>query len=242
MGSEDTVPSVEKVNATVEASLAGACHGKKIQKKVPKRLHKAEREKQKREQLNELFINLSSALELKESNNGKASILNEASRLLKDLLAQIECLRKENATLLSESNYVTTEKNELREDNSTLENQIGKLQDEIKARVIQSKPDLNAPPPDCLTMPGAEPSLGQTHAVFVVPIRPDLQGYPVPEASQLTSNPTSNVRKPHARYPTSVDTWPSQLLSEQLKASKDFPTNDINSSILKNRERVPDNL
>lgn len=36
--------------------------GKKIQKKVPKRIHKAEREKMKREHLNELFLGLADAL------------------------------------------------------------------------------------------------------------------------------------------------------------------------------------
>lgn len=44
--------------------------------------------------------------ELKQPNNGKASILCEATRILRDLLAQIEDLRKENASLLSESHYV----------------------------------------------------------------------------------------------------------------------------------------
>jgi len=39
-------------------------------------------------------------------NNGKASILCETARLLKDLLSQIESLKKENVTLLSESHYV----------------------------------------------------------------------------------------------------------------------------------------
>lgn len=39
-------------------------------------------------------------------NNGKASILCEAGRLLKDLFCQIEALKKENVTLLSESHYV----------------------------------------------------------------------------------------------------------------------------------------
>lgn len=44
--------------------------------------------------------------ELNHQNNGKAFVLCEATRFLKDLFAQIECLRKENASLLSESQYV----------------------------------------------------------------------------------------------------------------------------------------
>jgi hypothetical protein len=45
-------------------------------------------------------------IDLNEPNNGKASILCEASRLLKDLLCQIQSLKKENVSLLSESHYV----------------------------------------------------------------------------------------------------------------------------------------
>lgn len=39
-----------------------ACPGRKIQGKIPKRIHKAVREKQKREHLNDLFLELSDAL------------------------------------------------------------------------------------------------------------------------------------------------------------------------------------
>ncbi|KAG8652461.1 transcription factor bHLH47 isoform X2 [Manihot esculenta] len=193
--------------------------------KVPKRIHKAEREKLKREQLNELFLQLASALELTQPNNGKASILSEATRLLKDLLGQIEGLNKENASLLSESRYVTIEKNELKEENSALETQIEGLKSELEARVSQSKPDLNVPPPEfhhpeltqhfpgeSLRLPAADATLQQAQAVIVVPLHPELQGYPVTN---------SNVSKPHARYPTSTDSWPSQLLEEQLRGRKE---------------------
>lgn len=44
--------------------------------------------------------------ELSQQNNGKASVLCETTRLLKDLIGQIECLKKENASLFSESHYV----------------------------------------------------------------------------------------------------------------------------------------
>ena len=94
--------------------------------------------------------------------------------------------------------------------------------------MVQSKPDLNAPPPECLAMPATEPALGQTHTVIVVPL--------IPDATQHTSNPTSNVSKPHARYPTSADSWPSQLLREQQ------PTLGMELLKDRNRERGPDNV
>lgn len=44
--------------------------------------------------------------EVSEQTNGKACILGEAIRMVKDTLEQIECRKKDNAALLSESQYV----------------------------------------------------------------------------------------------------------------------------------------
>ncbi|KAG5248831.1 hypothetical protein OIU76_004474 [Salix suchowensis] len=215
-----------ELNETVEDVTEIRCFPAGENKgKVPKRIHKAEREKLKREQLNELFLELASALELSQPNNGKAFMLCETTRLLKDLHTQIESLKKENVALSSESHYVTVEKNELREEKSALEHQIGKLHSELQMRAAsQSKPDLNAPPPEFLQPPHLPadsfrlPSvdavaLQQTPTVFVVPISPDhVQGFPMA---------TSNVSKPHPRYPTAADSWPSQLLREKRIARKE---------------------
>ncbi|KAJ6706170.1 TRANSCRIPTION FACTOR BHLH47 [Salix purpurea] len=234
-----------ELNETVEDVTEIRCFPAGENKgKAPKRIHKAEREKLKREQLNELFLELASALELSQPNNGKAFMLCETTRLLKDLHTQIESLKKENVALSSESHYVTVEKNELREEKSALEHQIGKLHGELQMRAAsQSKPDLNAPPPeflqpphlpaDSFRLPSVDavlqpphlpadsfrlPSvdavaLQQTPTVFVVPISPDhVQGFPMA---------TSNVSKPHPRYPTAADSWPSQLLREKQIARKE---------------------
>lgn len=45
--------------------------------------------------------------DITEQSNGKASILCETTRLLKELFGQIDSLTKENASLLSESSYVS---------------------------------------------------------------------------------------------------------------------------------------
>ncbi|KAG6782340.1 transcription factor bHLH47-like [Populus alba x Populus x berolinensis] len=215
-----------ELNETVEDVTENRCFPAGESKgKVPKRIHKSEREKLKREQLNELFLELASALELSQSNNGKASMLCETTRLLKDLHTQIESLKKENVALLSESHYVTVEKNELREESSALEHQIGKLHSELEMRAAsKSKPDLNVPPPeflqpphfpvDSFRLPAVDAvALQQTSTVFVVPISPDhVQGFPMA---------TSNVSKPHPRYPTAADSWPSQLLREQQIGRKE---------------------
>jgi len=46
--------------------------------------------------------------DLNEQNNGKACILREAIRLLKDLEVQIDSLKKDSAALLSETHYVSS--------------------------------------------------------------------------------------------------------------------------------------
>lgn len=86
---------------------------------------------------------------------------------------------------------------------------------------------MNVPPPefrqpelashfpgDSYGLSAVEPALQQASAVLVVPMRPELQAYSTPDSAQLLTKPASNVSKPHARYPTSADSWPSQLLGE----------------------------
>ncbi|KAI3766821.1 hypothetical protein L2E82_16895 [Cichorium intybus] len=96
--------------------------------KVPKRiLGKAKREKIKREHMNQLFLILSNALEIREQNCEKIFILGETMRVVKEMLDEINRLKEENATLLSESQYVTCEKNELKDETYALEIQIHEL-------------------------------------------------------------------------------------------------------------------
>ncbi|RVW14644.1 Transcription factor bHLH47 [Vitis vinifera] len=171
-----------------------SCPTKNNQRKVPKRVHKAVREKLKREHLHDLFLELANALDLTHQNTGKAFILCEAIRLVKDTIAQIDCLKKENAALFSESHYVNIEKNELRDENSVLEDQIDKLQTEIKERAALYKPDLNSAPSEfqqtevtqhcpgsSLRFPSADQALQQSSVVgpvLVVPFASGLRAYP----------------------------------------------------------------
>ncbi|CAH8267793.1 unnamed protein product [Arabidopsis lyrata] len=241
MASKTPSTSSDEANATADERCRKG--------KVPKRINKAVRERLKREHLNELFIELADTLELNQQNSGKASILGEATRFLKDVFGQIESLRKEHASLLSESSYVTTEKNELKEETSVLETEISKLQNEIKARASQSKPDLNTSPapeyhhhhqhPELASQfPGLPifqgPGFQQSAATFpppatvlVLPIQPDLQTQDISEMTgrlQTQAQPlmynTSNVSKPCPRYASAADSWSSRLLGERLKASE----------------------
>ncbi|KAL0384924.1 UNVERIFIED_CONTAM: Transcription factor [Sesamum radiatum] len=220
----------------METLMGGDHSSKKNKGKVPKRIHKAEREKMKREHLNELFLALANSLDLSDQNNGKATVLIEATRMVKDMLVQIECLKKENATLLSESQYVTVENNELQDENSALEAQIGKLRMELKSRVSELQLDLNTVPPeyqseelashsgdDPLVFPPTLP--GRPQAQIVNPLRhatfcPNIRAYPELGNEGVTPRHISIVSKPHARYPTPADRWPSQVLEKHLESGK----------------------
>jgi hypothetical protein len=93
-------------NAASDKAVDGSLD-KRSQEKAPKKTHKAEREKLKRDQLNDLFVELSSMLDPERQNSGKATVLGDAARVLRDLVSQVESLRKEQSALLTERQYVS---------------------------------------------------------------------------------------------------------------------------------------
>ncbi|KAI8020006.1 Transcription factor BHLH062, partial [Camellia lanceoleosa] len=105
MVSEASVESSDDNNVVSEEPIIRSSCSKNNPRKVPKKIHKAEREKLKRDHLNDLFLKLGNTLDPSHENNGKAFMLSNATRLLRDLLAQVDCLKRENTTLLSESHY-----------------------------------------------------------------------------------------------------------------------------------------
>ncbi|KAJ6801238.1 transcription factor bHLH47-like [Iris pallida] len=243
---------VHEGNVMAGEPVVGSLPNKKNQLKVPKKLHKAEREKLKRDQLNELFVSLGYALDEKENawmflyslsyrknhisihkqklqsiaeteparqNNGKASILSDATRLLRDLILQVESLRKENVALVTESRYVTVEKNELKDENTTLGADVARLQDELRERLqcgpvrhdrrtdtsLATLPEATGMPP-----PVAQPPVT---SMYIVPLHQDLQAFPQPSIDLSPPKPPTQVMRPHARYPMPSDSWPLQILS-----------------------------
>ncbi|CAO2144659.1 unnamed protein product, partial [Urochloa humidicola] len=131
-------------NAAAETPVHGSLD-QRSQEKTPKKTHKAEREKLKRDQLNDLFLELGSMLDLDRQNTGKATVLGDAARVLRDLVTQVDSLRKEQSALISERQYVSSEKNELQEENATLKSQISELANELFARMGNSSLSLSSP-------------------------------------------------------------------------------------------------
>lgn len=120
------------------------------------------------------------------------------------------------------------EKNEIRDENSALAAQIEMLQTEIEGRAAPYKPDLNLAPSELtqhfpgrsLRFPHADQALQQPPVVgrvVVLPLASDLQAFPDSD----TTRSISMVSKPHARYPTPADSWPSQVLGARPMAGKE---------------------
>ncbi|CAL9132009.1 unnamed protein product [Musa textilis] len=228
MVSED--PATTANGSIVAAESPGSLTDKKNQSRVPKKMHKAEREKLKRDQLNELFLELGHVLEPDRQNNCKASILGDTTRVLRDLFAQVETLRKENAALLTESRYVTVERNELKDENNALQAEISHLQTELQGRSLSvtmwnnntNTSSFTQPQPTATVLPMQQQPI-IIGSVQANPVR-ELQLFPVERITTPPSTPPappSQVTRPHARYPAPLDLWPGQLLSSLPRTSQE---------------------
>ncbi|XP_048234237.1 transcription factor bHLH121 [Ricinus communis] len=101
---------------------------------------KADREKLRRDRLNEHFIELGDALDPDKPKNDKATILTDTIQLLKDLTSQVNKLKAEYATLSEESRELTQEKNDLREEKASLKSEIENLNIQYQQRARATYP------------------------------------------------------------------------------------------------------
>lgn len=220
-----------------EKPVQGPIQNNKCEKKAPKKVHKSEREKRKRDKQNDLFGELGNMLEPDRQNNGKACILSDTTRILKDLLSQVESLRKENNTLKNESHYVALERNELLDETNMIRGEISDLQNEMRMRLEgnsiwshdTSRPNLTAPHPATTVFTLQHSPHPQVIATMTLPLqqpavveqsyaapRRELQLFPEAAPTEDTEPPqnegTSNhVMRPQARYPPAMTTLPGHV-------------------------------
>jgi len=132
---------------------------------------------------------------------------------------------------------MTTEKDELKDENSVLDAQIKKMRSELDEKVAQSKPDLNLTPLEywqteisshfmeghLAQLPTADPaSMPQPPILgplYVIPVGPGLQAFQKGDTASDPPLPPVAVSKPHPRYPKPTDSWPVHLLSKQPEAT-----------------------
>ena len=136
---------------------------------------------------------------------------------------------------------MTVEKNELRDENVVLESQIEKLQTQLQERTpadlgwntataqLQHTNSLSQFSDNQLTSSIVEPAL-QSPPVLVIRLHHNAQPCPELQTVQASSKTPSNVSRPHARYPTPSDSWPSQLLVRKPNTTEEDQLKSNNST------------
>ncbi|XP_059647515.1 transcription factor bHLH121-like [Cornus florida] len=158
------------VDPRLEADVKDCTAARKVQK--------ADREKLRRDRLNEQFMELGNTLDPDRPKNDKASILADTIQLLKDLTAQVNRLKTEYAALTEESSELTQEKNDLREEKASLKSDIENLNVQYQQRLRAMFPWAGMdhsvvmhPPPYSFPLPVPMPP-------GPIPMHPSLQPYP----------------------------------------------------------------
>ncbi|KAJ4793575.1 basic helix-loop-helix (bHLH) DNA-binding superfamily protein [Rhynchospora pubera] len=215
MATDDSSPAETSGEVIADKSVEGSSPRKKGNGKVPKKIHKAEREKLKRDQLNDLFSDLHNMLETDKQNNGKATILGDASRILRDLFSQVDTLRKENAALVKESHYVTQENNELRDEKGVLQTEIIELQNELRMRSMRmgGYDPHHWPNNPAMTIPMPTPVPVTVPSVPIIPL--PHQAPPAPIMDRVYTAPSPH-QAPPAPIMDRVYTAPSPPRELQL--------------------------
>ncbi|KAM7250035.1 hypothetical protein ACFE04_021918 [Oxalis oulophora] len=123
----NSIPDSRQKPEGVEGGSSNPIAAKKVQK--------ADREKLRRDRLNEQFIELGNTLEPCRPKNDKATILGDTIQMLKDLTAEVDKLKSQHATLSEESSELTQEKNDLREEKASLQSDIENLNGQYQQRL-----------------------------------------------------------------------------------------------------------
>ncbi|XP_071732510.1 transcription factor bHLH104-like [Rutidosis leptorrhynchoides] len=123
--------------------------------------NKACRERQRREKLNERFLELSSTLEPDRPATDKLTILGDAIRVLNQLKSESKDYKEMNEKLSEEIKTLKAEKNELREEKLVLKAEKAKMEQQVKAMTN------SLPPPGYMTPhPAAYPAGANKMPVF----------------------------------------------------------------------------
>ncbi|KAI3795511.1 hypothetical protein L1987_38166 [Smallanthus sonchifolius] len=160
-----------------------------------RKLQKADREKLRRDRLNDQFTELGKTLDPERPKFDKATILSDTILMLNDLTAQINNLKSEYTALNEESHELTQEKHDLREEKASLKSDIENLNLQYQQRVramypwghmdqsvVMHPPSYPYPVPLQMPMPPG-----------TIPMHPSVQPYPFYGSQNpgVVSNPCS---------------------------------------------------
>ncbi|KAI4325430.1 hypothetical protein MLD38_030831 [Melastoma candidum] len=129
-----------------------------------RKVQKADREKLRRDRLNDHFIDLADTLDPDGTKNDKATILADTIQMLNDLASEVNKLKAECSSLTEESRELTQEKNELKEEKAAMKSEIENLNLQYQQRLrvmfpwsATDMPVIMAPPPYPYPAPIAMP-------------------------------------------------------------------------------------
>lgn len=144
---------------------------------VARKVQKADREKLRRDRLNEQFTELGNTLDPDRPKNDKASILGDTIQVLRDLTTQVDKLKAEYATLTEESRELTQEKNDLKEEKASLKSDIENLNLQYQQRIRAMYPWGGMDPSVVMHPPSYPYPVPMAMAPGPIPVHPSLQPY-----------------------------------------------------------------
>ncbi|XP_022132596.1 transcription factor bHLH121 [Momordica charantia] len=192
-----------------------------------RKIQKADREKLRRDRLNEHFLELGNTLDPDRPKNDKATILTDTIQMLKDLTAEVNRLKADHEALSEESRELTQEKNELREEKASLKSDIENLNAQYQQRLrvmfpwATMDPSVVMGPPYSYPVPVPVPP-------GPIPMHPSLQPFtffgnqnpgaipnPCSTFVPYTAAPNHPIEQPSAQYASN-----SHISSKQDSRSK----------------------
>ncbi|KAL1810972.1 hypothetical protein ACET3Z_021037 [Daucus carota] len=144
---------------------------------VARKVQKADREKLRRDRLNEQFTELGNTLDPDRPKNDKASILGDTIQVLRDLTTQVDKLKAEYATLTEESRELTQEKNDLKEEKASLKSDIDNLNLQYQQRIRAMYPWGGMDPSVVMHPPSYPYPVPMPMAPGPIPMHPSIQPY-----------------------------------------------------------------
>ncbi|PSS25999.1 Transcription factor bHLH121 like [Actinidia chinensis var. chinensis] len=192
-----------------EAELKNGATTRKVQK--------ADREKLRRDRLNDQFLELGKVLDPDRPKNDKASILTDTIQIVKDLTAQVSRLKAEYASLTEESRELTQEKNDLREEKASLKSDIENLNAQYQQRLRATFPWATMDPSVMMHPPSYPMPMPMPMPVPIptgpIPMHPSLQPYPFfGNQNHVIPNPCSTF-VPYVPPNAMIDQQSTQYMS-----------------------------
>ncbi|KAK6121426.1 hypothetical protein DH2020_044828 [Rehmannia glutinosa] len=180
-----------------------------------RKVQKADREKLRRDRLNEQFMELGNTLDPDRPKNDKASILTDTVQMLKDLTAQVDRLKSEYTALTEESRELTQEKNDLREEKASLKSDIENLNAQYLQRVRAMYPWAGMDH-SVVMHPSSYPyPMPVPLPTGPIPMHPSLQPYPFygNQNPAVVPNPCSTY-VPYMTHNTMIEQQSTQHVSQ----------------------------